>query len=232
MKNLKTLIVAKISPLELSNERIMENALKAHTLFSSSDRSWEMEGMINLNPMAIHPPKSEEMRSFPLACLLEGEFPSYFAGKPIPEKETPKKETEDTAMEGADAEKQEEVEQGIETPDIKDEGSVLGKSRPAKILLIASTEILTDNILDAEETTTNSMFVMNAIDALNNREKIAVMRSKENQLNPLEDTVPEVKTFIKFFNIVGLPILVVIFGLLVLFRRKSRRKNIHMIFQK
>jgi hypothetical protein len=210
----------------------MENALKAHTLFSSSDRSWEMEGMINLNPMAIHPPKSEEMKSFPLAYLLEGEFPSYFAGKPIPEKESPKEETEDTDTEGADTEKQEEVEPGIETPEIKDEGSILKKSKPAKILIIASTEILTDNILDAEETTTNSMFIMNAIDALNDREKIAVMRSKENQLNPLEDTVPEVKTFLKFFNIVGLPILVVIFGLLVLFRRKSRRKSIQMIFQK
>ncbi|MFC1862795.1 Gldg family protein [Thermodesulfobacteriota bacterium] len=227
MQNLKALVVAKISPLELNDVRITENGLKAHTLFSSSDRSWEMEGRINLNPMAIQPPQSEsDMRSYPLAYLIEGEFPSYFAGKPVP-----KKETEDTNSEEKKEEKPEQIETGMEIPEIKDKGRVLPKGKPAKILLIASSEIINDNILDADGTTTNSMFVMNAIDALNNREGIAVMRSKENQLNPLEDTTAEIKTFIKFFNIVGLPILVAIFGLLVLFRRKSRRKSIQMMFQ-
>jgi ABC-type uncharacterized transport system involved in gliding motility auxiliary subunit len=228
MRNLKALIVAKISPLELINERIKENDLKAYTLFSSSDRSWEMAGMINLNPMAIQPPQSEkEMKSYPLSYLIEGEFPSYFAGKSVPVKES-----KEDAEEKTDQEKAEEKKAEIEIPEIKAEGRILTKSKPAKILLIASTEILTDNILDAEGATTNSTFIMNAFDALNNREGIAVMRSKENQLNPLDDTTAEVKIFAKFFNIIGLPILVVIFGLLVLIRRKARRKNIQMMFKK
>ena len=33
------------------------------------------------------PAKSEDMRSRPIAYLLEGAFPSYFAGKPLPVKE-------------------------------------------------------------------------------------------------------------------------------------------------
>ena len=86
MRGIKELIVIKASPLELEKKRIEENGLKATELFASSEKSWEMSGRINLNPMFIHPPSADEMQSLPLAYILEGEFPSYFAGKPIPEK--------------------------------------------------------------------------------------------------------------------------------------------------
>ena len=88
MKNIKELAVMKASPLELDETRIKENGLKAAKLLASSERSWEMVGRINLNPMFIRPPSADEMQSRPLAYLLEGEFPSYFAGKPIPEKKS------------------------------------------------------------------------------------------------------------------------------------------------
>jgi len=89
MKNIKGLITMKISPLELYPERVKENNLQAHRLFASSERSWEMSGRINLNPLIMRPPKEEEQsNSFPLAYILEGEFPSYFARKPLPEKKS------------------------------------------------------------------------------------------------------------------------------------------------
>ncbi|MGD9307310.1 MAG: ABC transporter permease, partial [Desulfobacterales bacterium] len=78
----------------------------------------------------------------------------------------------------------------------------------------------------------NAAFVMNIIDYLNGREDIAVMRGKEQRLNPLDDTTASVKTFVKTFNIAGLPILIVLFGLSVWFRRHSRKKHIQMMFQK
>jgi hypothetical protein len=58
------------------------------------------------------------------------------------------------------------------------------------------------------------------------------MRGKEQRFNPLEDTQPGVKTFVKAFNIGGLPVLVIIFGLGVWFRRHSRKKHIQMMFSK
>jgi hypothetical protein len=58
------------------------------------------------------------------------------------------------------------------------------------------------------------------------------MRSKEQRFNPLEDTGAGTKTFVKTFNIVALPILVNLFGLLVWFRRHSRKKHIQMMFQR
>ena len=87
-------------------------------------------------------------------------------------------------------------------------------------------------MLDQEGRSSNAVFVMNVLDYLNNREEIAVMRSKEQRFNPLQETEAGTKTFLKSFNIAGLPILVVIFGLFVFLKRHSRKKHILMMFQK
>jgi hypothetical protein len=69
------------------------------------------------------------------------------------------------------------------------------------------------------------------IDYLNDREAVAIMRSKEQRFNPLQDTSAGMKAILKSFNIAGLPILTIVFGLLVLLRRRARKKQIQMIFQ-
>ena len=87
-------------------------------------------------------------------------------------------------------------------------------------------------MLDPAGRSPNAMFIMNVLDFLNNREAIAMMRSKEQRFNPLDETGAGTRTFIKSFNIVGLPVLVVISGLLVWSCRHSRKKRIRMMFQK
>ena len=231
MKNIKGLITVKISPLELDDKRISENKLTAHKLFSSSDKSWEMRERINLNPMFITPPPSdEELESFPLAYLIEGEFPSYFADKPIPEKTA---EPVEKGNEG-DATKPSNKKQdkpAVDLSKIESKGAFLSKGRPGKIFIVASSEMIKDSVMDAGGESPNAMFVMNILDVLNDREDIAVMRSKEQQFNPLYDSSALTKTFIKTFNIAGLPILVALFGVIVWMRRRSRRKMIQMMFQ-
>lgn len=227
MKNIKALVVAKISPLDVNTERINKNGLHAHKLFASSEKSWEMSGRINLNPMMIRPPKSgDEQKSLPLAYVIEGEFPSYFAGKEIPEKES----KEDTA-ENKEQERPEDQKLG-DLSKIESKGEILEQGKPGKIFVIGSSTILGNNMLDSESTTTNSTFIINVIDYLNSREDIAIMRSKEHRFNPLIDTGAGTRTFIKSFNIAGLPVLVALFGLLVLILRQSRKRRIQMMFQK
>ncbi len=228
MKNIKGLITAQISPLELNAERIDKNGIKAHKLFSSSEKSWEMASPINLNPMFIQPPKSpDKEQSLPLAYVLEGKFPSYFKDKPLPEKKSENKESEKSGQK-----KPENKKPGIDLSKIKEEGQSLAKGKPGKIFLMASSEIIKDNMLDVQGRDPNTMFIMNIVDYLNNREEIAAMRSKEQRFNPLRDTKAGTKTFIKTFNIAGLPVLVACFGLLILIYRNSRKKRIHMMFQK
>ena len=238
MRGIKGLIAVKISPLELDSARISKNKLKAVKLFSSSEKSWEIRKNISLNPLFLPPPPpADQMQQFPLAYLIEGEFPSYFAGKPIPEKiskddktagennKDQKDKKENTP--GAAAKKTE-----AELAKIKGQTQVIAKGKPSKIFLMAAPDMLKNNVLDPEGDSPNDMFVLNTLDALNNREDIASMRSKILNFNPLHDTGSLTKTFVKTFNIAGLPILVVFLGLLVWLKRHSRKKRIQMMFKK
>ena len=221
MKNIKRLVALKISPLELDSERITENSLQTHRLFASSEKSWQMRDRINLNPMFIKPPQSsEEMRSYPLAYIIEGEFPSYFAGKPIPLKE----------IEGE--KESAETQSDIDLSQIERQGQFMARGQPGKIFVMASTDMLSNNVLDAGGRGANATFILNTIDYLNGREDIAVMRAKVQRFNPVEDTSAGTKAFVKAANIAGLPVVVVLFGLGVWFRRHSRKKHIQMMFDK
>ncbi|MBW1897608.1 MAG: Gldg family protein [Deltaproteobacteria bacterium] len=235
MKNIKGLITLKISPLELLEDRIKAGNIKATNLFSSSDKSWEMKGRISLNPRFIRPPKSDdEKESMPLSFLLEGEFQSYFDGKPIPVKKT---ESDDADEDEKDIETigpktPEEEKPEIDLSKVEGQGGFIAKSKPAKIFMLASSDMLKNNILDSEGKGPNTTFILNVIDYLNNREDTALMRSKEQTLNPLFETDALTKTAVKYFNIAGLPVLVSLFGFFVWLKRRSRKKQIRMIFQK
>lgn len=238
MRNIKGLVALKVSPVEINQEKVASQGLKARRLLSSSERSWEMSGRINLNPMFMRPPQaSDQLKSYPLAYLVEGQFPSYFAGKAIPEKKSPTADAEKAAEGKKEDQKtgdkpSEEKKPEAELSKIERGGEILTKGKPGKIFLMASSDMIKDNILDERGRTPNSMFVLNVMDYLNDREDIAVMRTKELRFNPLRDTGAGVKTFVKTFNIAGLPVLVVLFGLLVWFRRHTRKKRIRMMFQK
>jgi len=234
MKNIKILVALKISPLELIAERISKNELKTHRLFASSEKSWQMRGRINLNPMFIKPPESsEDMQSYPLAYLIEGEFPSYYADKPIPVREVAdKKESDQQSSDQKDQPKASEKQPEIDLSRIERKGQFQPRGKPGKVFVMASADMMKNNVLDATGRGANSTLIMNILDYLNGREGIAVMRGKEQRFNPLEDSRPGVKTFVKAFNIAGLPVLVIIFGLGVWFRRHSRKKQIQMMFGK
>jgi len=225
MKNIKGLVVLKASPMEIDSKRVEEMGLEVHRVFASSDKSWEMSDRINLNPMMIQPPPSRDsMKSLPLAYVLEGRFESYFAGKPIPEKPATRDESGDK-------------DGGEEAPDpdvskIEGKSEILHKGRPGKVFVIASSEMLKDNMVDEEGRTPNAMFIMNTLDYLNGREDMALMRSKEQRFNPLTETAGGTRTFVKFFNIAGLPVLVILFGLGVWARRHARKRRIAMMFGK
>jgi hypothetical protein len=233
MQNIKGLVAYKIAPLELDAKRVKENGLKAYKLFSSSDKSWEMSGRINLNPMFIVPPQAKDkMESRPLAYILEGKFPSYFAGKSIPEKEVAKKTGEKETDEKKDSKPPTEKRPESALSKIKGQGEIIKMGKPGRIFLIGSSEMLKDGLVDETGKTPNATFVMNVLDFLNDEEDTAIMRSKEQRFNPLEETRPGTRTFVKTFNIAVLPVLVVLFGFLVWFLRHSRKNRIQMMFTK
>lgn len=228
MNNIKGLVTMQISPLKLKKEVIEDSKIKATRLFSSSNEAWLMEGTINLNPMFISPPTVEEgFSSYDLAYVLEGSFTSYFEGKKIPEKTPVKKDTNKEPDGEPDGEPEISDKTKITQPSgLIAENRLIESSKPAKLFIMASSQMLQDNMLDPEGRTTNATFLLNVIDYLNGEEKIAQMRSKQQTLNPIAQTTPFVKGIIKSFNIVALPILVVMFGFGILIKRNRRKKII------
>lgn len=219
MKNINGLVTLRVSPVNIDEAVLAKTGVKATPLFSSSRQSWEMKDNINLNPMLITPPREDvEKKSYTLAYYLEGSFTSFFDGKPIPEK-IPVDTPEDATNQAENASKS-----------IQKEGGFIGKSKPARILLVASAEMLKDSMLDEQGQSPNATFVLNAIDAVNGKEKTALMRSKKQSFNPLDETGPMAKSLLKVFNIAGLPLLVVLFGIIVWFKRKARKKRIQTMF--
>ncbi len=232
MNNIKGLITLNISPVSIDNEILSKNNINAHQLIASSDQAWEMKDQINLNPLFIQPPREKSaFKTYPLAYLLEGEFPSYFAGKKIPQKEMDapdETETGENITEKQDA----DAEENAYLSKIESKETFIASGKPGKISIVGSSAILKDNLLDAEGRSPNAAFILNLIDTLNGRDDIAVMRSKTQQFNPLEETEVMTKNVIKLFNIVGLPVIIVLFGLFTWWRRSVRRKNIRMLFEK
>jgi ABC-2 type transport system permease protein len=226
MQNIRGLVAFMASPLELDRQRLDGVNLSAEVLFSSSDRSWRMGEPINLNPMFSTPPPESEMEGpLPLAVLVEGEFPSYFKGKPMPAR--PEKPASATGEENDAA----EADASTAVQGVAETGAFIERGRPAKIFVMASAEMLTDKILDPEGRSPNSIFVLNAIDYLNERQDVAILRSKEQRFNPLDPVAPETRSLVKAVNIAGLPILVVGFGLLAWLRRSRRKRRIQDMFR-
>ncbi|RLC01279.1 MAG: ABC transporter permease [Deltaproteobacteria bacterium] len=227
MQNITALIALKVSPISIDLEKIKTHNLKANLLFQSSARAWEMKEGINLNPNFIKLPDPDiERKKFDLAYMVEGEFPSYFAGKPVPEK--PKEEKpagKDEEAAGAETEKEADATEMIER-----KRDIIEKGKPGKIFILASSDMIKDNLIDKEGRGPNDVFVMNILDYLNEREEVARLRSKQQRFTPLNETGAFTKTVVKTFNIVGLPIVVVFFGLGVWARRTSRKKSIQREF--
>lgn len=241
MKNIKGLIAMQISPVELIKEKLDQHEVRADKLLSSSDEAWLMENNIHLNPMFIQPPtETADFNSYDLAYMVHGRFTSYFKGKSLPEKKSGETDTPDPASaadSGNDGESPEKTDKegGMDAPpdtltQVSAENTFIEQSKPAKIFIMPCSFMLQDNLLDPEGRSTNATFILNIIDHLNNRDAIAAMRSKQQTLNPLADTTGSLRSFIKLFNIAGLPLLVILFGLGVWFRRSAKRKKIKLMF--
>lgn len=218
MKNIKGLITLNISPLTINSSE--KSGIKSTSLFRSSNSSWTVSENINLyNPQGIYPPSGEERESYDLAVLLEGALPSYFEGKEIPAQPLPESENPD-----------ENTMVSFSGDNVSDKSSFIASADAGRIFVSAGSSMLADNVLDASGASPNAMLVQNMIDYLNGKEDYAVMRSKGQGYNPLEEVDSSTKTFLKGLNIVFLPILVILFGLIMWFHWNSRKKRIAIMF--
>ncbi|MBW1865779.1 MAG: Gldg family protein, partial [Deltaproteobacteria bacterium] len=156
MQNITALIALKVSPISIDLEKMKTYNLKANLLFQSSARAWEMKEGINLNPNFIKLPDPDiERKKFDLAYMVEGEFPSYFAGKPVPEKP---KEEKPAGKDEAAAETETEKEADA-TEMIEKDRDIIEKGKPGKIFILASSDMIKDSLIDKEGRGANDIFL-------------------------------------------------------------------------
>lgn len=177
---------------------------KVTVLASSSDKSWAMRDNIMLSPQFINPPSERSgEHSYDMAVLVEGEFESAFGSRPA-------SENQDGIVEFGE--------------------SHLSKSvSPGKILVIATSYITGPDVAQGFFQNT-VMFLENAVDYMNGREDLCTMRTKGLSVSALRTTTGAFVSMAKYFNEIGLAVLVALAGLSVMLRRKKRRAAIRMSY--
>ena len=221
-KNLGYVIFFQNAPIDISAAKDNSNA-KVTVLAKSSKESWTVDSNISPDPRFISVPSDKStMASENLAVLVEGKFSSAFAGKPA---EKPKSDKED--------EKKSDSADNAQSAISSSEH--LSKSvQNSKIIVIGSSILggahipLFGNaqLLDAEGKQPVSMFVRNAVDYLNGEEDLCTMRTKGLSLNTLTVKSAAASTIAKYFNEIGLVVIVALVGLLVLLKIKAKKRAI------
>jgi len=201
--------LAKIALLRSSSitREQSEGDIDRRPLLQSSTSSWHMEGRIDLTPYLLQPPVEDEMGQYVLAAALEGKFRSHF--------------TEPPAASGDSA------EQGT----LAASRFIPSSIRPGRIVVVGTSELTTSQLIDPEGRSPNALFLRNAMDYLNENVEMIQMRAKGFSYNPLAETSPAFRAFLKGINIGGLPLLVGIGGLAAWRWRNRRRRRIKTMFE-
>jgi len=161
-------------------------------LARSTERAWSELGQFDLNPQRQFIPLSTPGERN-LAVLLGGSFDSYFSGREIPVHA-------DTA--------------GMW------QGEPVLKSPETRIVVIGNARMIgSDFIAQYPE---NRIFFMNIVDWLTLGESLIGIRSRTVTSRPLKEVGEGGKATIRFLCTFGIPIILIIWGLLRRYTRRSR----------
>lgn len=183
-------------PWTSSVDATAKEGITATELAKTSEFGQSMQGYYNLMPNAPIP--DGDMRPYAVAVAVEGKFTSFYADKEIPPV--------------AAAEETETVESATE------ERTTITESAQTQIVVVGTAQFLAQMRPDGID------FFLNAVDWLTLGDALIGIRSHAITDRPLRETTEFEKSFYKYLSIVGIPLLVVIFGLLRYFlKRRAKR---------
>ena len=191
-------------PWTSSLEIVTKEGITATSLAKTSESGQSVQGYYNLMPNAPIP--SAESRAYTVAVTLEGKFKSFYADKEIPTVPTAADET-------STADDQTPVSvQDAEARTTKTE------SEQTQIVVVGTAQFLTQLRPDGVN------FFLNTVDWLTLGDALIGIRSQTITDRPLREVSEIEKNFIKYLCIVGVPLIVIIFGLLrYLLKRRAKR---------
>ena len=199
-------------PWTSSLDTVTKEGITATPLAKTSEAGRSIQGYYNLMPNAPIPPNAES-QVYTVAVALEGKFTSFYAGKEIPSVST--QDPAESALETPSA------MQGTETPTpASDTETRVTKTESAQtqIVVVGTAQFLTQLRPDGIN------FFLNTVDWLTLGDALIGIRSHTITDRPLREVSEIEKNFIKYLCIVGVPLIVIVFGLLRYFlKRRAKR---------
>ena len=175
-------------------------------MVQSSQHSWVQKGMYNINPTQQFMPQPDDIKPYPLAVLVGGKFKSFYADQEIPPVQEPEEEKKPDSSEVKEqAEERETLKQCEEE---------------TKILVVSNSRFIENNFANQPG---NAEFFLNAVDWFTWGKDLIGIRSRRITDRPLPILTEQHKRAIKFANIIAVPILVGLFGVIWFYiRRKTK----------
>ena len=197
VKDFKKLDFLFISPLDLTYD--LTPGTTRQILFTSSEKSGERELPVDIAPEKKYVDADFGRSDIPLGAVLTGKFKSYYANLEAPEYEGP-----DTSGTTAFPNKL-----NVGTDD-------------ARIVVIGNGTFITD---DFKRAGNGFVLLLNIADWLTQDQGLIAIRSKQVTGRTLDVVSDSTRTFVKYSNMLGMPLLVIIFGLVRWQFKRSARKR-------
>ncbi len=202
MKNLESFTLPFVSAVGLNEEIIKQNGLKGAVLAQSSKNAWSQMNFFMLSPQFIQPPQPAELKQFDLIVTLNGKFPSAFTAETVPA-----------------------APEGESLPAFAPE------AQPARLLVAGGSDFLTNDFIDARRRGGLIQFTQNMVDWLAQDAALIEIRGKGAGPATLGQVSELHRRVVKYFNLVGLPLLVILAGLFMWRRLEARRLRIALQFK-
>ncbi len=178
------------------------DSVQIDTLLTTSPFGWIMTDRFDLNPQQRFPDQPTEPGDpIPTGVVATGRFPSFFAGKEVP---------------SADGE--EPVEGVIVSPVDRE---IIESGADARIVVFGSGQVALDDMIN--QFPSNTLLLQNAVDWLTLGDELISIRSRGATDRPLKELSENRKKILRYLVIFGIPVIVIIFGLVRSVHVRNRR---------
>ncbi|MBN2372640.1 Gldg family protein [bacterium] len=203
VSKLDTITMPWTSSISIQDKIITEKVLHATILAQTTPHGWTQKGRFNLDPQQRFNTGSDTLKRIPLAILISGRFESFYANKDAPYE----------GIKKAEGDKNEDSQR------------LSIAEKDAQIVVVGNSRFIQDDFLGRFPE--NATFFLNVVDWLTMGESLIGIRSREKTERPLPEMSETKKAFIRYVNIFGVSILLIMFGLVKFLLKKRRSLNLY-----
>ncbi len=203
-----------IFPMASSVEQVKDKqaGLQVSALAQSSSDAWHQAGMFVFDPETPLKPQPDK-GPFTYAFAAKGKLTSFFAGKAHPNAKGEKVEPASPNVSLAPGEEQ----------------ALDNSTGEPRIVVVGDSNFVSDEYLQVMQAIptyqVDVIFALGIFDWLVQDETMSALRQKVVQARPLQIEKEGTRSLIKYGNIVGVPLLFILFGVFRWQMRNARRRN-------